>query len=42
MNKREAIETIKNIDTLKINDNIAGQKVDMVIKRGKQNGNQRY
>ena len=32
MNKQEAIETIKNIDTLNINDNIAGQKVDMVIK----------
>ncbi|WP_317334212.1 DUF1642 domain-containing protein [Streptococcus orisratti] len=31
MNKQEAIETIKNIDTLNIND-IAGQKVDMVIK----------
>ena len=32
MNKQEAIETIKNIDTLNINDNIAGQKVDMVMK----------
>ncbi|MGS4786641.1 DUF1642 domain-containing protein [Streptococcus sp. P25B114] len=32
MNKQEAIETIKNIDTLNINDMIAGQKVDMVIK----------
>lgn len=32
MNKQEAIETIKNIDTLNINDIIAGQNVDMVIK----------
>ncbi|HFU1090229.1 TPA: DUF1642 domain-containing protein [Streptococcus suis] len=32
MNKQEAIEAIKNIDTLNINDIIAGQKVDMVIK----------
>ena len=32
MNKQEAIERIKNIETLNINDNIAGQKVDMVIK----------
>ena len=32
MNKQEAIEKIKNIDTLHINDNIAGQQVDMVIK----------
>ena len=32
MNKQEAIEKIKNIDTLNINDKIAGQKVDMVIK----------
>lgn len=32
MNKQEAIETIKNIDTLNINDMIAGQQVDMVIK----------
>ncbi|HEM4402317.1 TPA: DUF1642 domain-containing protein [Streptococcus suis] len=32
MNKQEAIEKIKNIDTLNINDRIAGQKVDMVIK----------
>ena len=32
MNKQEAIETIKNIDTLHINDKIAGQQVDMVIK----------
>ncbi|WP_288532300.1 DUF1642 domain-containing protein [uncultured Streptococcus sp.] len=32
MNKQEAIEKIKNIDTLNINDMIANQKVDMVIK----------
>lgn len=32
MNKQEAIEVIKNIDTLNINDIIAGQQVDMVIK----------
>ena len=32
MNKQEAIDTIKNIDTLNINDMIAGQNVDMVIK----------
>ncbi|HFU4492578.1 TPA: DUF1642 domain-containing protein [Streptococcus suis] len=32
MNKQEAIEIIKNIYTLNINDNIAGQKIDMVIK----------
>ena len=32
MNKQEAIEKIKNIDTLQINDIIAGQQVDMVIK----------
>ena len=32
MNKEEAIETIKDIDTLSINDMIAGQQVDMVIK----------
>ena len=32
MNKQEAIEKIKNIDTLNIKDNTAGQKVDMVIK----------
>ncbi|HEM6088488.1 TPA: DUF1642 domain-containing protein [Streptococcus suis] len=32
MNKQEAIEAIKNIDTLNINDIIAGQSVDMVIK----------
>ena len=32
MNKQEAIERIKNIDTLNINDRVAGQQVDMVIK----------
>ena len=32
MNKQEAIEKIKNIDTLNINDRVAGQQVDMVIK----------
>ena len=32
MNKQEAIERIKNIETLNINDRIAGQQVDMVIK----------
>lgn len=32
MNKQEAIEKIKNIDTLNINDMKAGQKIDMVIK----------
>ena len=32
MNKQEAIEIIKNIDTLNINDRVAGQQVDMVIK----------
>ena len=32
MNKQEAIEKIKNIETLQINDIIAGQQVDMVIK----------
>ncbi|HEM5132711.1 TPA: DUF1642 domain-containing protein [Streptococcus suis] len=32
MNKQEEIEKIKNIDTLSINDMIAGQSVDMVIK----------
>ena len=32
MNKQEAIERIKNIDTLNINDKVAGQQVDMVIK----------
>ena len=32
MNKQEAIEKIKNIDTLNINDRVAGQQVDLVIK----------
>ncbi|WP_369350576.1 DUF1642 domain-containing protein [Streptococcus hillyeri] len=32
MNKQEAIKLINNIDTLNINDIIAGQQVDMVIK----------
>ena len=32
MNKHEAIEKIKNIDTLNINDIFAGQSVDMDIK----------
>ena len=32
MNKQEAIEIIKNIDTLNINDMVVGQSVDMVIK----------
>ena len=32
MNKKEAIGKIKSMDTLNINDNIAGQKVDMVMK----------
>ena len=32
MNKQEAIEKIKNIDTLSINDMITNQKIDMVIK----------
>ena len=32
MNKQEAIEKIKNIDTLNINDIITGQSVDLVIK----------
>ena len=32
MNKKEAIEKIKNIETLQINDIIAGQRVAMVIK----------
>ena len=32
MNKQEAIERIKNIETLNIKDIIAGQQVDMVIK----------
>ena len=32
MNKQEAIERVKNIDTLNINDRVAGQQVDMVMK----------
>ncbi|MGV3060645.1 DUF1642 domain-containing protein [Streptococcus hyovaginalis] len=32
MNKQEAIEKIKYIDTLTINDRITGQQVDMVVK----------
>ena len=32
MNKQEAIERIKNIDTLHINGRVAGQQVDMVMK----------
>lgn len=32
MNKQEAIERIKNIDTLNINDMVVGQQVDMVMK----------
>ena len=32
MNKQEAIERIKNIDTLTIYDRVAGQQVDMVMK----------
>ena len=32
MNKKEAIERIKNIDTLHINDRIANQQINMVIK----------
>ena len=32
MNKKEAIEKIKNIDTLNINDRVAGQQVELVIK----------
>ena len=32
MNKQEAIEKIKNIDTLHINDRVAGQQIDMVMK----------
>lgn len=32
MNKQEAIGKIKNIETLNINDRIAGQQVDMVVK----------
>ena len=32
MNKQEAIEKIKNIETLNIKDRIADKGVDMVIK----------
>ena len=32
MNKQEAIEEIKNIDTLNINDRVSGQQVYFVIK----------
>ena len=32
MNKQEAIERIKNIDTLNINDMIADQQINMVVK----------
>jgi hypothetical protein len=32
MNKKEAIEKIKNIETLNIKDRIADKGVDMVIK----------
>ena len=32
MNKQEAIERVKNIDTININDRVAGQQVDMVMK----------
>lgn len=32
MNIQEAIETIKYIDTLTINDTVVGQQVDMVVK----------
>ena len=32
MNKQEAIEKIKYMDTLNINDRVAGQQVDMVMK----------
>lgn len=32
MNKQEAIERIKNIETLNINDRLANKKIDMVIK----------
>ena len=32
MNKQEAIEKIKYMDTLNINDMVVGQQVDMVIK----------
>lgn len=32
MNKQEAIEEIKNIGTLNVNDRVAGQQVDFVVK----------
>lgn len=32
MNKQEAIEEIKNIGTLKINDTVLHQQIDMVVK----------
>ncbi len=32
MNKQEAIEKIRNISTLKINDTVSHQQIDMVIK----------
>ena len=32
MNKQEGIEKIKNIDTLKINDTVSHQQIDMVVK----------
>ena len=32
MNKQESIEKIKYMDTLNINDRVAGQQVDMVMK----------
>ena len=32
MNKQEAIEKIKNIGTLKINDTVLHQQIDMVVK----------
>ena len=32
MNKQEAIEEIKNIGTLKINDTVTHQQIDMVVK----------
>ena len=32
MNKKEAIEKIKNIGTLKINDTVLHQQIDMVVK----------
>lgn len=32
MNKQEAIDKIKNIGTLKINDTVLHQKIDMVVK----------